>query len=148
MDLSTYLGMATRTEVPDVAPAAPTLQPEMAQAALANADSVEGIFAAIEAFITDDLVKQVKGVFCFEVKGEPEPFFVDLKNGSGSCGKGKPPKGNADVTLSMDKTTFMQMFTGKLNPTNAFMGGKLSLKGDLPVAMKLDRLMGQMRSKL
>ena len=84
----------------------------------------------------------------FHPSGEPEPFFVDLKNGSGSCGKGKPPKGNPDVTLSMDKSTFMQMFTGKLNPTNAFMGGKLSLKGDLPVAMKLDRLMGQMRSKL
>lgn len=48
----------------------------------------------------------------------------------------------------MDKETFMKMFSGTLNPTNAFMAGKLSLKGDLPVAMKLNRLMSQMRSKL
>lgn len=73
-------------------------------------------------------------------------YFVDLKNGSGSCGKGKPAK--VDVTMTLDKDTFMKMFAGQLNPTNAFMSGKLSLKGDLPVAMKLERLMGQMRSKL
>jgi len=154
MDISSYLGMTTRTESSREALEAQTTAPASSEAngnmaaALANVETVEGIFSAIEAFISEDLVKQVKGVFCFDVKGEPEPFYVDLKNGSGSCGKGKPPKGNPDVTLSMDKSTFMQMFTGKLNPTNAFMGGKLSLKGDLPVAMKLDRLMGQMRSKL
>lgn len=73
---------------------------------------------------------------------------MDLKNGAGACGKGKPPKENPDVTLTMDKETFMKMFSGTLNPTNAFMAGKLSLKGDLPVAMKLNRLMSQMRSKL
>ena len=38
-------------------------------AALANVESVEGIFSAIEAFINEDLVKQVKGIFCFDVKG-------------------------------------------------------------------------------
>ncbi|XP_022685780.1 hydroxysteroid dehydrogenase-like protein 2 isoform X2 [Varroa jacobsoni] len=120
----------------------------MAQATIASADSVEGVFSALEAFINEDLVKLVKGVFSFVVKGEPEPFWVDLKNGAGACGKGNPPKENPDVTLTMDKETFMKMFSGTLNPTNAFMAGKLSLKGDLPVAMKLNRLMSQMRSKL
>ena len=38
-------------------------------AALANVETVEGIFSAIEAFVNEDLVKQVKGVFCFDVKG-------------------------------------------------------------------------------
>lgn len=122
---------------------------EMAAATVvANAQSIDGIFEALGAFINEELVKQVKGIFVFDVKGEPEPFFVDLKNGAGSCGKGQPSKGKADVTLSMDRNTFVEMFSGKLNPTNAFMKGKLSLKGDLPVAMKLDRLMAQMRSKL
>jgi len=115
---------------------------------VANADSIEGIFRAMSAFLSEDLVKQVKGVFLFDIKGEPLPYYVDLKNGNGSCGTGKPPKGNPDVTLTMQKETFLQLFSGKLNATTAFMGGKLSLKGDLPVAMKLDRLMSQMKSKL
>ncbi|OQR72007.1 hydroxysteroid dehydrogenase protein 2-like [Tropilaelaps mercedesae] len=153
MDISAYLGLATRTEITASqsvvsAESAESETPKMAQAAITSADSVEGIFSALEAFINEDLVGQVKGVFSFNVKGEPEPYYVDLKNGSGACGKGKPPKGNPDVTLSMDKDTFMKMFAGQLNPTNAFMAGKLTLKGDLPVAMKLDRLMSQMRSKL
>jgi len=145
MDISNYLGMTTRQE----GPTRELSKTDMAStSAVASNESIEGIFAAMAAFISEDLVKQVKGVFLFDVKGEPQPFFVDLKNGSGACGKGKPPKGNPDVTLTMEKDTFIQLFSGKLNPTSAFMAGKLSLKGDLPVAMKLDRLMGQMKSKL
>lgn len=41
----------------------------MAQATIASADSVEGVFSALEAFINEDLVKLVKGVFSFVVKG-------------------------------------------------------------------------------
>lgn len=117
-------------------------------ASVVSAETVEGVFSMITAYLNDDLVKAVGGVFVFEVKGEPSKWYVDLKNGKGSVGKGDPPQGKADVTFVMERDTFIKMFTGKLNPTSAFMGGKLSLKGDLPMAMKLDKLMGEMRSKL
>lgn len=113
-----------------------------------SAETVEGVFSMITVYLNDDLVNRIGGVFIFEVKGEPDTWYVDLKNGKGSVGKGNPPKGKGDVTLSMDRDTFIKMFTGKLNPTSAFMAGKLSLKGDLPMAMKLDKLMSEMRSKL
>lgn len=117
-------------------------------AALVSAETVEGVFSMISVYLNDDLVNQIGGVFVFDVKGEPYKWYVDLKNGKGSVGKGDPPQGKADVTFVMERDTFIKMFTGKLNPTSAFMGGKLSLKGDLPMAMKLDKLMGEMRSKL
>jgi putative sterol carrier protein len=41
------------------------------------------------------------------------------------------------------------MFAGKLKPTSAFMGGKLKIQGDLPTALKLEKLLNQMvKSKL
>ncbi|MEO1108396.1 MAG: SCP2 sterol-binding domain-containing protein [Pseudomonadota bacterium] len=43
----------------------------------------------------------------------------------------------ADVTLSADADTFQEILSGELNPTGAFMSGKLSVDGDMGVAMKL-----------
>lgn len=43
----------------------------------------------------------------------------------------------ADVTLTADAETFQAILSGDLNPTTAFMTGKLSLDGDMGTAMKL-----------
>ena len=43
----------------------------------------------------------------------------------------------ADVTLSADADTFQAILEGELNPTAAFMSGKLSVDGDMGLAMKL-----------
>ncbi|WP_010139347.1 SCP2 sterol-binding domain-containing protein [Oceanicola sp. S124] len=48
----------------------------------------------------------------------------------------------ADVTLSADQETFQDMLSGDLNPTSAFMTGKLSVDGDMGTAMKLGALLG------
>ena len=42
-----------------------------------------------------------------------------------------------DVTLSADADTFQEIFDGELNPTSAFMTGKLTVDGDMGMAMKL-----------
>ncbi len=43
----------------------------------------------------------------------------------------------ADVTMTADADTFTQIFSGELNPTGAFMSGKLTIDGDMGIAMKL-----------
>lgn len=43
----------------------------------------------------------------------------------------------ADVTLSADAETFQAIFEGDMNPTSAFMTGKLAVDGDMGMAMKL-----------
>lgn len=44
---------------------------------------------------------------------------------------------DTDVTLSADVDTFQAILDGSLNPTTAFMTGKLSLDGDMATAIKL-----------
>lgn len=47
-----------------------------------------------------------------------------------------------DVTLSADAETFQEILEGELNPTAAFMGGRLSVDGDMGMAMKLGSVLG------
>jgi len=87
-----------------------------------------------------DLVKQVGGVYQFDItsNGKTNTWFVDLKNGKGSVGEGKPEK--ADCTLSTGDDEFVGMMTGKLNSQQLFMQGKLKIKGNMGLAMKLNKL--------
>ncbi|REC56494.1 sterol carrier family protein [Rhodosalinus sediminis] len=43
----------------------------------------------------------------------------------------------AEVTLTADQDTFEAILDGDLDPTSAFMSGKLSVDGDMGQAMKL-----------
>jgi putative sterol carrier protein len=47
----------------------------------------------------------------------------------------------ADVTLTADADTFQAMMSGDLNPTAAFMTGKLTIDGDMGLAMKLGSIL-------
>jgi putative sterol carrier protein len=49
---------------------------------------------------------------------------------------------DADVTISADLDTFRGMFEGDVNPTTAFMTGKLRIGGDMGVAMRVASLLG------
>jgi putative sterol carrier protein len=48
----------------------------------------------------------------------------------------------ADVTISATTETFRGMFEGDVNPTTAFMTGKLRIEGDMGVAMRVASLLG------
>ncbi len=43
----------------------------------------------------------------------------------------------ADVTLGADVETFQSMLEGDTDPTSAFMSGKLTVDGDMGIAMQL-----------
>jgi putative sterol carrier protein len=48
----------------------------------------------------------------------------------------------AEVTLTADADTFRAILDGDMNPTSAFMTGKLSVDGDMGLAMKLGSALG------
>lgn len=106
------------------------------------------LFKAIEDSLSPDTVAKTNAVFAFVVTGdEAGKWYIDLKTGKGSCGQGEPPI-QADATLTMDSKNFFNMFSGKLKPATAYMMGKLKIKGNLQQAMKLEKLMTSLKSKL
>ena len=48
----------------------------------------------------------------------------------------------AEVTMTADTETFQAIMSGDLNPTAAFMSGKLSVDGDMGLAMQLGTVLG------
>ncbi len=74
-------------------------------------------------------------------------WYIDLKNGSGAVGSGDPSSGAADVTFTLKDADFVDMFSGKLKPTSAFMSGKLKLSGDMGKAMALEKMMKKMHAR-
>lgn len=119
-----------------------------AQKQNSGAGQIEGLFKKIESHLSEELVQKTNAIYHFDVKGdEAGTWFLNLKEGKGNCGKGdggvKP-----DATLTMESNHFFDMFSGKLKATSAFMTGKLRITGDLQKAMKLEKLMGSLKSKL
>ena len=49
--------------------------------------------------------------------------------------------GEADCTLTASAETFGDMLGGALDPTSAFMGGRLTIDGDMGLAMRLASLL-------
>ncbi len=59
---------------------------------------------------------------------------LDLKSSSPSLTEGTKP---ADVTIIVNDDDFVAIAQGKLNAQQAFMKGKLKVRGKMPLAMKL-----------
>ena len=86
---------------------------------------IDGAVTALNEKLSDGFT----GVAKFVIPGEGA-IIVD-QNGARASDEA------ADVTLTADADTFVAMLSGDLNPTNAFMGGKLTVDGDMGLAMQL-----------
>ncbi|CAL4191723.1 unnamed protein product, partial [Meganyctiphanes norvegica] len=111
------------------------------------------IFENIKAALQADganLVKKVKGVYCFVVTGGPGgaqvKWVVDAKNGTGSVTKDGTAK--ADCTITMKDGDLVGLMNGTLNSQKAFFQGKLKIKGNMGLAMKLSEFQNGAKSKL
>lgn len=111
------------------------------------AGGLDGVFDKVKGVLNEEMVSKTKGIFLFQIK-EGGEYFIDMKNGGGAVGKGSPPGGKADATFQCNQESLVAMFTGALKPTAAFMTGKLKIKGDMGKAMKLEKLMSQVKGKL
>ena len=66
---------------------------------------------------------------------EPGSWYASISNGTVNVQQGVHP--SPKMTLSADSEDYVMLFTGKLDPMQAFMAGKLKLSGDLNLAMKM-----------
>jgi putative sterol carrier protein len=79
--------------------------------------------------------------YLFNLSGEGGgSFHVAIANGAATIKEGTVNSPNVTVTVSL--SDFNQITEGKLNPTAAFMAGKLKVSGDMSLAMKLQSIIG------
>ncbi len=85
--------------------------------------------------------KGVDAIFQFELTGDDGgEFYANVTDGSVEIVEEAHDSPN--VTIIVDSDDFEKMMDGDLNATSAFMAGKLKVKGDMSLAMKLQALIG------
>jgi putative sterol carrier protein len=75
----------------------------------------------------------------FDLTGDsPGKRFIKIAAGQASAGQGEVESPN--LTLIADSRDFVKIFTGQMDPTAAFMSGKLKIKGDMGLAIKMQSM--------
>ena len=75
--------------------------------------------------------------------GEPGSVLIDGKSAPNSVSDGEGKGADCTITVSLDD--FLKMVKGELDPTGAFMQGKLRVAGDMGLAMKLGPILQRAR---
>ncbi|QEI06631.1 SCP2 sterol-binding domain-containing protein [Pigmentiphaga aceris] len=85
-----------------------------------------------------DLQKKINAVFRFDLSGpQGGTWIVDFK--PGTAGVRQAPE-QAQCTVGLTDTDFLAMLDGQMDPTRAFMSGKIKVTGEMMLAMKLGQL--------
>jgi len=87
-----------------------------------------------------DKVKGMNATYQFDLTGDGGgERWVKLADGTGEMGQGQAE--NPNITITMAASDFLDLVDGKLDGTMAFMSGKLKVKGDMGLAMKLQQVL-------
>ncbi|XP_062439582.1 stomatin-like protein 1 isoform X2 [Rhea pennata] len=111
--------------------------------------SADELLSAVELFLSEQLVGQVGASYQVNItlpSGARSTYFIDLSSGSGRAGRGLP-ESSPDVVLEMSEKDLQDLFLGELRPLSAYMSGRLQVKGDLHVALKLEELFRAMKQR-
>ncbi|XP_019523545.1 PREDICTED: stomatin-like protein 1 isoform X3 [Hipposideros armiger] len=103
----------------------------------------EGLLTALQPYLSEALVSQVGACYQFNVilpSGTQSTYFLDLTTGQGWVGCGVPD-GIPDVVVEMAEADLRALLCRELRPLGAYMSGRLKVKGDLVVAMKLEAVL-------
>ena len=100
------------------------------------ADAVQEFFVNLESSADASKTAGMSNSYVFDVEDAGQ-WTVDVDDGKVAVTEGG---GDADVVISTSQETFEKIVAGDVNPTSAYMTGKLKIKGDMGAAMKLQKL--------
>ncbi len=104
--------------------------------------SVQQTLSALALKMNEDPkgIRGFQSVYQFDLSGEDGGTYqVKFDNNQVSYVQGTPDE--PKCTLQMSDANFIKLVNGQLNPTAAFMMGKLKVKGDLSLSLKLQSIL-------
>jgi len=102
--------------------------------------SPDQIVEALPKYIVPEKAGSTKATIQFDLSGDSGgKWWVKIHDGTAESGKGEPPD-PANLTLLADANDWVKIMTGQLDGTAAFMQGKLKIKGDMGLAIKMQSL--------
>ena len=110
-----------------------------------NVEEIDEIWKEIEKVMNENPEphKNLHLVYQFNVTGKKENVSYQLQLNNGKAIVRKDGAVKADCTLILSAENFKKLLLGKLNGTAAYMTGKLKVKGNLGLALKLQNLLSQ-----
>jgi len=106
---------------------------------MAQATSVAEIFQLMPNRFNAQAAQGVNATYQFDLTGDNGGTY-HVKIANGACQVEKGPAASANITITMAAQDYIDMINGKLNPQMAFMGGKLKIKGDMSLALKMQQI--------
>jgi acyl-CoA dehydrogenase len=98
----------------------------------------QDVFDEMGKRLNKEKANRINASYLFDIAGEK--WLVDLTKDDNWIQK---DGSDAQCTITIkNPEDWIKLATGKLNPTMAFMQGKIRVKGDMSLAMKLQSLLG------
>lgn len=105
------------------------------------AETVNEFFSQLPNNVDPDKVKGINATIQWDLEGDQGgKWNAVFSDGAVQVHEGAAD--NADTTLSAKASDWLDIVNGKLNGQMAFLTGKLKIKGDMSLVMKLQSLMG------
>ena len=102
--------------------------------------SAEEVFKEMEERLNPEKAQKINASYLFDIGGAGK-WLADLTKSEGPWIE-KVEDGEAKCTITIPKEEdWIEIASGKMNATAAFMQGKLKVKGDMSLAMKLQGLL-------
>jgi putative sterol carrier protein len=102
--------------------------------------SPDQIVEALPQYLVPEKAGSTKATIQFDLSGDsPGKWWVKIHDGKAESGKGDSPE-PANLTLLATSSDFVKVMLGQLDGTAAFMQGKLKIKGDMGLAIKMQSL--------
>src|SRR5713226_4882605 len=102
--------------------------------------SPDQIVEAMPQYLIPEKAGSTKATIVFDLSGaDAGKWWVKIHDGAAESGKGEPPEA-PNLTLQADSGDWVKIMTGAMDGTSAFMQGKLKIKGDMGLAIKMQTL--------
>jgi len=102
-------------------------------------DSIAEAFGGMAENFNSEKAAGMTATYQWDITGDGGgKYFAKIKDGAIDAGQGEAESPN--ITITVAAQDWLDILNGKLDGQMAFMSGKLKVKGDMSLAMKLKTL--------